>query len=123
MEEKELKHKKIKGRVQVLKANLYKGHMVYIRKIGSDYFEYLLEFNGEIYSSYIIITPREGKTKLSKKEIEECASLIYTGATSTLDVLTDTTDITEKDAKIVEIFEKHRGVIEDQEKQNAKTKE
>ena len=114
METEQIKHTKTKGRVQVLKAGLYKNHMVYIRKIGIDYFEYLLEFNGEIYSSYIIITPREGKKKLSKKEIEECASLIYTGATATLDVLTDTVDISEKDAKIVEIFEKSREVVEGQ---------
>jgi len=118
MEKDQIKHKKVKGRVQVLRAGLYKGHMIYIRKIGSDYFEYLLEFNGEVYSSYIIITPREGKKTLSKKEIEECVGLIYTGAVATLDVLTDTVDVTEKDAKIVEIFEKSRETLD-----NAKTKD
>ena len=82
-----LKGKKTRGRVKVLLATLYKGHKVIIRMIGKDYFEYITECNGEIYSSYIIIKPREGKKKLSKTEISECTYLIYSGAEATLDAL------------------------------------
>ena len=56
-----LKHQKVKGRMKVLKVIPHLGHMVYIRQIGKDYFEYLLEYSGQIYSSYIIILPEEGK--------------------------------------------------------------
>ncbi len=49
--EQELTGKKVKGRVRILRANLVHEHMVYIRMIGKDYFEYLVEFNGEIYSN------------------------------------------------------------------------
>jgi len=87
MEEPKLKKVKTKGRVKILKVHLYNSHMIYIRMFGKDYFEYLVEYNGEIYSSYIIITPREGKKKLSKKEIDQCVALINAGAEATIDTL------------------------------------
>lgn len=100
-----LKHKKTKGRVKVLKASLYKGHKIIIRMIGKDYFEYITEYGGEIYSSYIIITPQENKKKLSKVEIAECADLIYSGAEATLDVLTNTVEENEEAQKVLDILE------------------
>lgn len=110
-----IKHKKTKGRVRVLKASLYKDHMVYIRMVGADYFEYLVVHNGEVYSSYIIITPREGKKKLSKKEIEECSALIYTGAEATIDALTDTVQVSEEGKNIIDTFESARDIVEAKE--------
>lgn len=107
----ELKHKKVKGRVRVLRASLYEGHKVIIRMIGDDYFEYLLEYNGEIYSSYIIITPAKGKTKLTKAEISECVGLIYAGAESTIDALSGK-EVSEGEKKLVEVFEGQRKAVE-----------
>lgn len=109
---KKLKHKKVKGMVKVLKALMYKGHMVYIRMIGDTYFEYLLEYNGEIYSSYIIIKPQENKKRLSKSEIQECAALIYTGAEATLDLLLGENTVDEDTKKAVELMERNREIID-----------
>ena len=113
-----IKHKKVKGRMKVLKATLYKGHMIYIRMIGKDYFEYLLEYNGEIYSSYIIITPQENKKKLSKGEISACADMIYSGAEATLEALLGEDTVDEQTKKYVEVFEKNRKNVEKKEKKN-----
>ena len=79
--------KKIKGRIKVLKTLLYEGAMIYIRSIDKFMFEYLLAYNKEIYSSYIVITPREGKKLLSKREQEQCIALILSGAVATVDTL------------------------------------
>lgn len=100
-----IKHKKVKGRVKVLRASLYKGHKIIVRQIGEDYFEYITEYNGEIYSSYIIITPAGNKKKLSKLEVEECRDLIYAGAEATLDALLGEIDEREEVKKIVEMVE------------------
>ena len=110
--EETLKHKTVKGRVKVLRALLYKGHKVIIRMIGDDYFEYITECNGEIYSSYIIITPAQGKKKLTKKQIAECADLILSGAEATLDILTGS-ELSEDAKKIVETFESARDKVEE----------
>ena len=58
-----LKPKKVKGRIEVLKAIPYRGIMVYLRRINDDIFEYLIPYKGEIYSDYLIITPKKGKKK------------------------------------------------------------
>jgi hypothetical protein len=110
-----IKHKKVKGRMKVLKATLYKGHMIYIRQIGKDYFEYLTEYNGEIYSSYIIITPREGKKRLSKTDINGCIEIVHSGAEATIDALLGA-KVAEEDKKKVELFEETRKVMEDGKK-------
>ena len=86
-EEPTLNPIKVKGRIKILKALLYKSHMIYIRMIDAEIFEYLLEYNGEIYSSYIIITPEEGKTELTEGQIAQSAALILAGGTATLDAL------------------------------------
>ena len=65
----------------------YKGNMVYVRKIGLEIFEWLLVFNGEIFSGHMIISPRKGKTKLSKDEIAQSGALAFTGAVTTIDML------------------------------------
>ena len=35
----------------------------------------------------MVITPREGKSKLSKREVAQCIALINAGAESTIDAL------------------------------------
>lgn len=107
----ELNHKKVKGRVTILKAVLYKGYKIIIRKIGKDYFEYLIPFNNEIYSNFMIIKPKKGSKKLTLSEIAECCELIYVGAESTIDALLGIeADDTVKN--VVEIFENNREKID-----------
>lgn len=82
-----LKPKKIKGRIKVLKAIPYKGHMMYVRMIGTDLFEWLVVFNNQIYSSYMVITPDKTKNKLTKKEVMQAAGILWAGAEATIDTL------------------------------------
>src|SRR3990167_3414258 len=82
-----LKPKKVKGRITMLRAIPYKGNNVYIRMIDKDIFEYLAVFKNEIYSSYLIIKPKKGATKLTKDEIQQAGALILNGAFATLDML------------------------------------
>lgn len=100
-----------KGRVRILKAILYKSHQIVIRMIGEDYFEYLLEYNGQIYSSYIIITPAENKEKLTEEQIAECRDLIYAGAEATLDQLLGV-ELDKQQQEYIEVFEENRKKIE-----------
>jgi hypothetical protein len=112
MKPAELKTKKVKGLIKVLKATLYKDHMIYVRMFGKDYFEYLVVFNGEVYSSYIIITPKEGKDKLSKSEILQCMAIIYAGGESTVDALLGI-DVDPATKELVEKVEKAGKAIDD----------
>lgn len=80
-----VKVKKVSGRIKVLKAMPYKGVMVYIRRINQDIFEYIVPYKGQIYSSYLIMKPKKGKTKLSKGEVAKSAAVIFAGATATID--------------------------------------
>lgn len=105
-----LKPKKVKGRIQVLKAMPYKDCMVYIRRIEKVIFEYLLVFNKLIYSSYMIITPRKGKTDLNKDEISQCTELLWAGAEATIDTLLGT-KLSEEDKKKVEAFKEVEKVL------------
>ncbi len=99
-----LKPKKIKGRITVLKAMPYKGNMVYIRMIDGAIFEWMLVFKNQIYSSYMVITPRKGETKLSKDEITQSAALLWAGAETTIDTLSGE-KIDKKQEAIVNTFE------------------
>jgi len=65
----------------------YKGNMVYIRQIDREIFMYDVVFKSEIYSDYLIITPRPGKKKLAKWEVNQAAALIFTSAVTTIDIL------------------------------------
>ena len=108
---KNIKHKKVKGRITTLKAMPYKDQMVYLRKIDNDIFEWLLVFKSEIYSSYLIMRPRKGTTKLSEEEISQVCGLLWAGATSTID-----TKLGEKLGKtkkgVVKAFEDSRKSVE-----------
>ena len=83
--EKELNVKEVKGRIEVLKVMPYKGVLIYVRRIDKDIFEYLVSYKGEIYSSYIVITPRKGEKELSKDDINKAAAVIFAGGTATID--------------------------------------
>ena len=107
----ELHGEKVEGRVRVLRATIYKDHVIKIRMIGSDYFEYILEFGGDIYSSYVIISPREGEVELSESEISAAAGLIYAGAESTINELLGI-KASDETKKVVEIFESGRDKVE-----------
>ena len=101
------KAKKVKGRIEVMKALPYRGHMIYIRRIDKDLFMYDLIFEGQIYSSYIVITPAKGKKKLNKNEIDRAAALILTGALATIDALIGD-EVSEKDIATAKQFESGR---------------
>ena len=87
MKEPKLEPKTVKSRIRILKASLYKGCMVYLRFIDTDIFEWLLVFNNQIYSSYLILSPRRGKSKLSEAEIMAGVKVVWAGATATIDTL------------------------------------
>ena len=101
MPTKELKGTKDDGRVEVLRAGLYHSHQIIVRRIGKEYFEYLLEYNGQIYSSYIIITPQKGKRKLTEDQVNQCRDLIWAGAEATLDELLGIDTVDEKTREYV----------------------
>jgi hypothetical protein len=98
-----LKSKNVRGMIKTLKTSLYKDHMIYIRSIYGIMFEYLLTHNNEIYSSFIVINPRKGQTKLSEQETLEAANLIITGAMTTVDFLTGV-QLSDGDKKMAEEF-------------------
>jgi hypothetical protein len=110
-----LKPKKIKGRVQTLKVLPYLGNMVYVQRIMSkndhDIFQYIAVFKDQVYSNYIVIAPKKGKTKLSKEEVSQCVELIWAGATATLETLLNKKLDTKK-AGIVKAFEGSRKQVE-----------
>jgi hypothetical protein len=89
--------------IKTLKTALYKDHMIYIRSIYGIMFEYLLTHNNEIYSSFIVINPRKGQTKLSEQETLEAANIIITGAMATVDFLTGV-ELTDNEKKMAESF-------------------
>lgn len=107
---KTIKHKKIKGRVTTLKALLYKDCMAYVRMIGESMFEWLIVFEGKIYSSYLIMKPKTGSTKLSDDEIAQTRELVWAGATSTIDTLLGV-ELDKDKMGIVKTFESTRKAV------------
>lgn len=87
MKNKELEMKETKGRISLIKVMPYKGCQVYIRQIDEEIFEYLLVFNGQIYTSYIEVTLPKGRNKFNENELKNAAGLIFTGAVTTIDEL------------------------------------
>lgn len=82
-----LKPKKIKGRIATLKAMPYEGHMVYVRLIGTDIVEWMLVFNGEIYSNYMVFTLPPGRKELTKIQVDAAVKMLWAGAEATIDML------------------------------------
>lgn len=79
--------KKVPGKMTVLKVMPYKGCPVYLRRIGEDYFEYLLVFEGQIYADYFLFLPEKGKKVLTEKQVNGAAGIAFAAATATIDVL------------------------------------
>ena len=107
-----LKPKKVKGRVKVLKVLPYKGVMVYLRQVDEEIFEFIIPFKKEIYSSYLIITPKKGMKRLTKDEVNQAAALIFASATTTVDFLLGETKVDKKTKRIVKVFEGARKQVE-----------
>jgi hypothetical protein len=102
---------KVTGRVKLLKALLYNSHMIYIRMIGKDYIEYLLEYKGEIYSGYNIMLLNEGRSKLSKKDISLFSDMTMAMAQTTLDALLGI-KMDSNTEKMAKVFEEGRKKLE-----------
>ncbi len=103
----ELKPKKVKARIKMLKALPYKGIMIYLRQIDEEIFEFIVPFKGEIYSSYLIIKTKTGR-KHTKSEVAQSAALILASAATTVDFLLGETKIDKKTRGVVKAFEGSR---------------
>ncbi len=77
--------KKTKGLMKVLMVVGYKKGKIYIRQMGDDVFLWDAVFKGELYSSYLVITPDKKKKKLTKRGLEEVVKMCYAGAAATID--------------------------------------
>lgn len=82
-----IKYTVTEGRLRVLKVTYYRGCPIYIRQIDEDIFEYILIFDNQIYSSYIVVTHDEENVKLTERQVMEAAGLIFTAATATIDTI------------------------------------
>ena len=86
-EPKELKPKEVASRIGLLKLVNYKGARIWIRLIDKEIFEYIVVFQGELYTDYLVITAKKGSKELTGKEINAAAALIFTGAVTTVEEL------------------------------------
>ncbi len=88
MEKKQpkLTPKEIKNRIRILKVMPYEGHMVYLRLIGEELFEWLLVFDGEIYAGSMVFVLPKGKKEMTQEQINVASNLVWAGATATLDM-------------------------------------
>ena len=84
---KKIKVKNVKGVMTAIKVLPYKDCMVYIRRIYQDYFEYIVIFEGQIYTQYVIMKPAKGKTKLTQQEVQATVNMLWAGAEATIDTL------------------------------------
>ncbi|MCR4306305.1 MAG: hypothetical protein NUV73_04455 [Candidatus Daviesbacteria bacterium] len=90
--------KKVEGHIKLHKAMPYKGDMIYIRQFGVELFEYLVVHQNQLYSSYIIVKPEEGKKEMNQGQTMRAIQIIFSGAVTTVDQLTKPP---EKDKKLV----------------------
>ena len=94
--------------MKVLFAMPYKGGRIYIRMFDRDLFTWDAVFGGELYSSYIVITPAKGRKTLTKRQIQTAVKVCYAGATTTIDMKVGV-ELDERTKKSVEMFEKSKG--------------
>jgi len=102
-----IKSKTIRGRIKVLLALGYEGNKIYVRQIDKDMFLWDVVWNGEIYSSYIVINPEKGRKTLTKEQTKIAIDMCYAGACATIDVMMGK-ELGRKEKENVEIFEKAR---------------
>jgi hypothetical protein len=91
---------KVEGHIKLHKSMPYKGDMVYIRQFGVELFEYIVVHQGQVYTSYIIVKPEEGKTELNQGQTMRAIQIILSGAVTTIDQLTKPMD-TKPDKRLV----------------------
>jgi len=85
--------------------------MIYVRRINQDIFEFLVVFKNQLYSAYVVMTPRKGQTKLSKDEISQCTEILWAGGEASIDNLLGDT-LEKKEAEAIKAFESSRKVVE-----------
>jgi len=108
---KELKIKPAEQRMTLIKALPYRGHMVYLRKIGVDYFEYIVVFKNEIYTHYSLVKPPKGKKDFTDNEVREIGAMVMSGALATIDGLLGI-KLDKETKEKVKVFERSRKAIE-----------
>lgn len=89
---KKLKPRKKKSIVTVLRIQPWGKYKIYTRKIdlgrGKAMFEWLvIDKDHNLYSSYMIVTPRKGTSKLSDLEVTEAEKIVFYGAMSTVEAI------------------------------------
>lgn len=92
--------------MKILMAMEYKGYKVYVRMIDDDLFIWDAVYDNELYSNYIIITPKEGE-KLADDTIAQAKDMCFAGAAATIDTKLKV-ELSDKDKENVEIFEEAR---------------
>ena len=103
----ELTPKKVEGRITTLKVTMYRKDMIYIRMIDGKIFEYLVVHEGQLYSTNLVITPAQGKSKLNDTQVAAARELIASGAMTTIDMLYGDT-ISKEEKELVDKFESVR---------------
>lgn len=81
----ELQGKTVTDKMILLHVQTYMSCPIYIRRIG-DLFLWDVIYNGELYSSYVVMTPGKGQTELTKDQIEKTAGIALAGAMATIDM-------------------------------------
>ena len=76
---------KVKTFVKQYKVQPYKDAHIVVRRIGEEYFEYVLAWRGQVYSSFILATPDEGKKKITKLQELAISNYLWILAESTVD--------------------------------------
>jgi len=103
--------KTITSYISLLMAVTYKNGRIYVRRIMKDIFLWDAVFNGELFSSYFVITPKPGQDKLSEDEVAEVLKMCYSGAAATIDYQRGDR-LPETDEKIVKRFEEARKQVD-----------
>ena len=100
-----------KGLMRVLMLITYKGYPICIRMIRKDIFLWDTCIDNQFYSSYIVMKPAQGKSKLNEDEISEVAKMCYAGASATIDNVLGV-ELSDTDKDMVKRFEAARKQIE-----------
>ena len=75
--------------------------------VDRDIFIWDAGYDGELYSSYVVVTPEKGRKTLTKGQIQAARDMCYAGATATIDIKLGI-KLDKATKKGVEIFESSR---------------
>lgn len=107
------------GRMKVLQATPYKDGFIYVRQFDADLFVWDAVWGGQLYSSYMVITPEkdeDGNYKpISESILQEVRDMCYAGAGATIDTLRGD-ELSQQDKDIVNLVESKREEVENSEK-------